>query len=243
MNNETKTDLWLYFKKWLKWGSNPQSRIIFNWLISVADFCAGGVILDAGCGAQRYKPFFERSKYIGQEHPIAGAKNKGLKKYDILCDVKRIPLDDCSIDAVLSTSSLEHFEHPDEFAKEAYRILKTGGRLFINAPFAYEEHEIPYDFQRYTRYGMKRLYEKAGFINVTVEPTSSSIYTGVGLFSYAAREKLRSIRERYSVLKMPTLAISACVMVFAWIIKKAFDRGPSDETRLPCGWISSGEKR
>lgn len=107
--------------------------------------------------------FFSDSIYIAQEHPIAGVINKGIVEYDILCDVKSIPLIDNSVDLILSTSSLEHIEFPDEFFSEANRVLKPGGALYINVPFIYSEHEIPYDFQRQTRYGLERHYKKANF--------------------------------------------------------------------------------
>ena len=63
---------------------------------------------------------------------------------------------------------------PDLFIKESYRVLKPSGALYIHAPFVYNEHMVPYDFQRYTRYGLQNIYKNAGFENISVFPTKSS---------------------------------------------------------------------
>jgi SAM-dependent methyltransferase len=47
--------------------------------------------------------------------------------------------------------------------QEAYRLLKPGGYIILSAPMAWEHHETPYDFFRFTRYGLTYLFEKAGF--------------------------------------------------------------------------------
>lgn len=123
-----RSELHRYFTKDLRWRSSHQSDIVFEFLCEAADFADGGVILDAGAGAQRYKPFFHRSHYIAQEHPIAGQQNKGLQVFDILCDVRTIPLKDNSVDLVLSTSSLEHMEYPEAFFCRGTPRAETGRR-------------------------------------------------------------------------------------------------------------------
>jgi len=41
--------------------------------------------------------------------------------------------------------------------------LKPSARLWLSTPLFYEEHMRPYDFFRYTRFGLMRLFESAGF--------------------------------------------------------------------------------
>lgn len=36
--------------------------------------------------------------------------------------------------------------------------------MILTCPLGYEEHERPYDFYRYTQFGLKHLLEKAGFV-------------------------------------------------------------------------------
>ena len=140
-----------------------------------AEHAKGGVVLDAGAGHQRYRPFFDDAIYVAQEHPIAGRQHKKIAEYDILSDVKRIPLQEGCVDLVLSTSSLEHMEFPERFFTESFRVLRPGGALYVNVPFAYLEHE-PF----FLRYG----------------------YELVGLF-YGARHRLLDEHAYPGVKKVP----------------------------------------
>lgn len=231
-----------YFVHELKWGWGYQQQVVFDFLCDASEEAKGGVILDAGAGYQRYKPFFDDSIYVAQEHPIAGQQNKQILEYDILADVRTIPLRDETVDVVLSTSSLEHLEYPDRFFAESFRVLKPAGSLFINVPFIYMEHEVPYDFQRPTRYGLARHYANAGFERIHVSPTSSSIYTAQYFLLYAMSEDGKRIgREPWARAARKTLSFSARIMTRAAM--KLLDKGPMDDTTFPIGWIAAGYKQ
>jgi SAM-dependent methyltransferase len=238
----TKTYLKEYFSEKLRWGWNLEAQITFDFLCSVAESCKGGVVLDAGSGHQRYKPFFHDCLYIAQEHPEAGKINKGITEYDILCDVKSIPLRDESVDAVLSTSSFEHFEYPQEFVNEAYRVLKPGGSLWIHVPFVYHEHEVPYHFQHPTRFGLERHFRHAGFHEFWVKPVCSSTCTGIFALKYSINEDFKRIKQGSMKLALAKLAI-AFTNKYLHIIERIFDQGPFLDTTMPVGWISCATKK
>ena len=42
-------------------------------------------------------------------------------------------------------------------------MLKPGGTLWLTAPLFYAEHERPYDYFRYTQFGLRHLLEREGF--------------------------------------------------------------------------------
>ena len=46
---------------------------------------------------------------------------------------------------------------------ELSAALRTGGQLLIVVPTMWEEHQMPHDFYRFTRHGIARLLEEAGF--------------------------------------------------------------------------------
>ena len=58
---------------------------------------------------------------------------------------------------------LEHVFNPDEMLAEIGRVLKKGSLALITTPFCWNEHEAPFDYARYSSFGMKDLLEKNGF--------------------------------------------------------------------------------
>jgi hypothetical protein len=42
--------------------------------------------------------------------------------------------------------------------------FKAGGKMIYTGPFFYEEHEEPYDFYRYTQFGLRHLFKSTGFV-------------------------------------------------------------------------------
>lgn len=81
-------------------------------------------------------------------------------------------MDDESVDTILCTSVLEHLELPWKAIKEMNRILKSNGCIVDTVPLFWHLYEEPRDFYRYTKYGLKYLFEKNGFEIVELKPLS-----------------------------------------------------------------------
>lgn len=136
-----------------------------KWLAhELATFAAslppGSRVLDAGSGDQRYKGLFERHTYESADFEQV---DKPYASSTYVCDLQTIPVPDASYDAIIFTQVMEHLSEPALVLKELHRIAKNDGRLFYSAPLCAEEHEIPYDFYRYTQFGIRHLFTKAGF--------------------------------------------------------------------------------
>jgi SAM-dependent methyltransferase len=121
-----------------------------------------GVTLDIGCGSKPYATLFPTEKYIGMDIKVTGHKHTD-SDIDVYYDGTNIPFDDEYFDSIVCFEVLEHVFNPDVFLKEAYRVLKTGGKALYTVPFIWDEHEQPYDYARYSSFGLKSLFKKNGF--------------------------------------------------------------------------------
>jgi len=130
----------------------------------------GDTMLDAGAGECKWRHHFPECKYIGLDYKVGDA-TWDFSDVTLEADLnKHIPMDDQSVDVIISIQVLEHLSEPQQALKEMYRVLKPGKSVFLTTPFAQEEHQTPYDFYRYTRYGLKYLGETAGFEVNYVKP-------------------------------------------------------------------------
>ena len=120
-----------------------------------------GRILDVGCGTKPYLSFFNCTEYIGLEFDTGIDSEK--KQADYYYDGKTFPFESESFDSIICNQVLEHVFEPKEFLSEIYRVLKPGGKLLLTVPFVWDEHEQPYDFARYSSFGLIYLFEQCGF--------------------------------------------------------------------------------
>ena len=148
---------------------------------AAAEVGPGQVVLDAGAGRAQYRKLFAHAQYETADFlAVAGKK---YRRPDYVCDLVAIPVPDARFDHVVCTQVLEHLPEPQRVVAELARVLKPGGTLWLSAPLFYAEHERPYDFFRYTRYGLRRLLEEPGFEVLELEPLEGYF----GTLSYAAR--------------------------------------------------------
>ena len=121
---------------------------------------AGARVLDAGAGECPYRSFFDHVTYEATDLCLVP---KAYAQLTFICDLAKIPARPDSYDLVLCSQTLEHVPDPKLLLAELHRVLKPGGKLWLSVPLFYEEHEIPYDYYRYTRYGISHLLEQEGF--------------------------------------------------------------------------------
>lgn len=97
---------------------------------------------------------------------------------DVISDAGLLPFKNRSVDLVLITAVLEHVPHPYEVVAEIHRVLKTGGRVYVEVPFLQAFHADPMDFQRYTLNGLINLFAKFEVLEkgVCVGPFSAVVF-------------------------------------------------------------------
>lgn len=132
---------------------------------------ANAHILDVGCGIKPYRSLFQSQHYTGIDI-AGGGHHDEAKTADALYDGLTIPYPDHSFDTLLCTQVLEHAHDPEQLVTECARVLRPGSRAFFSMPFTYPEHEVPYDFRRFTRFEHERLFKKNGFTKVVIAQTT-----------------------------------------------------------------------
>jgi SAM-dependent methyltransferase len=121
-----------------------------------------GCFVDLGCGFMPYRRMIESSvqEYIGID-----IENSDIYTADniVFWDGKTIPLENESVDVLLSTELLEHVEFPKDISKEVFRVLKPGGIWLGTIPFVWSVHEVPHDWSRYTPFALSDIIQHPGF--------------------------------------------------------------------------------
>lgn len=135
----------------------------------------GARVLDAGAGDCRYRSLFEQHQY--QAADFAEVKGKRYGELDYVCDLSELPVPDGCFDAVICTQVLAHLPEPKKSLNEIHRVLKRGGKLWLTCPLSFQENEQPYDFYRYTRFGLRYLMEEAGFVVERLDPVETYLGT------------------------------------------------------------------
>jgi hypothetical protein len=107
------------------------------------------MVLDYGCGGSPYRPSFGNCTYHRAD--VSGGNNLDFDS--------KLPLELSGYECILSTQVLEHVQNPEVYLREYYRLLRPGGNLVLTSYGLFEDHACPYDYWRWTVYGLKRLVE------------------------------------------------------------------------------------
>jgi SAM-dependent methyltransferase len=135
-----------------------------------------GKMMDFGCGTKPYKSLFHPEEYVGVDYYNEGHPHDN-EQIDVFYDGKKIPLPDAYFDSVLSSEVFEHVFNLNEILQEINRVMKKDGRLLLTCPFVWNEHEVPNDYARYTRFALRDLLSKNGFEVIEISKTGNFITT------------------------------------------------------------------
>jgi SAM-dependent methyltransferase len=142
-----------------------------------------GCLIDIGCGTKPYKEMFSPyvDTHIGVDHEATFHDKSNI---DLFGTAYEIPAESESFDSAVCTAVLEHLEEGEQALRECHRVLKPGGIAIYSVPFIWHLHEEPRDFYRYSKYGLKYLFEKAVFEIVELKALSGFWVTFGQIFVY-----------------------------------------------------------
>lgn len=153
----------IYFPSWIGLFVNPFYFARYGLAKALIKFAPNlkGCLLDVGCGSKPYEFLFNVQSYVGLDIDIDSVRVRGMA--DDYYDGKLFPYPNSSFDSLFCSQVLEHVFNPDVFLGEMNRVLRQGGLLLLTVPFVWDEHEQPYDYARYSSFGLRSLLEKSGF--------------------------------------------------------------------------------
>ncbi len=156
-----------------------------------------GALYDLGCGEMPCRDWL--LQYADSYTGVDWSNTLHEFKADISADLNEpLPIENAVADTVVSFSVMEHLREPQQFLCEAHRILKKGGVMILQVPFMWWVHEEPYDYFRYTRHGLKYMFEKAGFADIDVHSQTGFWTMWILKFNY---QSIRLIRGPWPVRK------------------------------------------
>lgn len=152
------------------------------------------------------------------------------RKPDVVDDITKSSFPDANFDAVVIMEVLEHVVDPMRAASEIHRLLKPGGALILSTPFIFPLHDRPYDFYRFTKYGLAHIFRD--FDDLTVRERNSWAEAILVLLARTTAES--SVPK---IVSAAFLATAFCLLPLALLFAKLL---PTDF--LATGYVVSGKK-
>ncbi len=162
-----------------------ERRLLLESLQKLSRHALRGRLLDVGCGRKPYHALFADhvESYWGVDFPVTMVNSyKSATQADAFANCLELPFQNDSFDTVLSTQVLEHVPDPRLLIAEMARVLRPGGVLILSAPMTWPLHEEPYDFYRYTTYGLKNLLHSNRFTVIEEIQRGGTILTLAQVF-------------------------------------------------------------
>ena len=178
-----------------------------------------GRVLDIGAADRWIESKLPSSvEYLALDYPATGRDLYGSMP-DVFGDGARLPFVDGCLDGVLCLEVLEHVPEPEAVLKEIARVLKHEGRAWISMPFLYPLHDAPFDFQRFTEYGLRRSMQRAGLDISNLRKSGHAIRSAGLLVCLAIAGGVHTRSGWLKWLLLPAAAIMVLfVNVAAWAL-------------------------
>lgn len=144
------------YKILIKFSKSHSRKHLYNFTISaIKKYCdKDQYIINIGAGGEIKSILFNH-----------GLKFKEIdideqRKPDFVCSIEDMSIfQNNSVDIFFCMEVLEHVKNPFNAIKEIQRVLKPGGIIIGSTPFVFPIHDEPYDFYRYTKYGLRNLFQ------------------------------------------------------------------------------------
>lgn len=144
-----------------------------------------GTVLDVGAG----RDYFRTQAPISVQKWTSLDYESRTDSIDLNASALDLPIEDKTIDCVLLADVLEHLSDPEKAVKEIFRVLKDHGVAIVSAPFFLNLHEEPYDYFRFSKYGLQEILLRNGFEVISIEKTCG-LFATIGYWITASLTKI-----------------------------------------------------
>src|SRR5947209_2804115 len=134
-------------------GSTPDALLALHdaGYREVAARLASGTVVDVGCGVGDENATLAAAgrRIVGVDYSAGTVVDAGRVHVDTglrfaAMDGSQLGLRDASVDAVVSSHIIEHFENPVTHVAELSRVLRAGGEAYVITPNAPADFENPF---------------------------------------------------------------------------------------------------
>ena len=221
-----------------QWFAHRQEKALFMMIGSQT----GTHVLDIGCSDQRIRSFLPKdSSYIGLDYYSTATQWYGTRP-TIYGDAHALPFPDNQFESVLLLDVLEHLSTPDICIAEIERVLTEGGNLFLKVPFLYPVHDAPFDFHRWTRFGLIQLAQRHGLQVVSERHIGEPVETAALLTNIAwSKVVLRWVRSGNPLMVLGLLLAPAIVLTN--LMGALISKLGSSDGMMPHGYFLILQKR
>ena len=130
-------------------------------------------------------------------------------------DVTNLEFNDNSFDLVIMMEVLEHVKEPKKGLSEIYRVLSHNGKLIMSTPFILGIHDEPYDYYRFTKYGLEYLLND---FKIEIRETNDFAHTILVLIGRLMKATLRRDKIVSLMIFMPLLLVYPVVFVVSKLV-------------------------
>lgn len=202
-----------------------------EWLSAYAALVHGD-LLDLGCGNAPFADWY--AGRVAKAVRYDAVPGRGV---DVVGLAEQLPFREKCFDVVLATEVLEHTDDDVAALAAVYEVLRPGGHLLATVPFVYPVHEAPYDYRRYTHFGLQQALGRAGFEVVSLEAKGG---LGVVAAHWASMVTVATVQRVGARLGRDLLASSRTRAALAAPQRLLVRRGISRSLQGTAAWATLG---
>jgi SAM-dependent methyltransferase len=223
-------------REFIAWYPEERSTIYEFVRAAAVSLTPGSQVLDIGAGDAPYRELFDHCDYrtLDWEH----SEHPGGRSADVISSADELRIEDSSVDCALLTQVLEHVIDPSRVLAEVYRVVRPGGAVYITVPLAWELHEVPNDFWRFTPWSLELLLGRSGFVDVAIVARNDCLATMAQLL----RILPDTMGRADDGLDAERQAVSERVRAMADEIAPWAGRGLDVREIFPLGWSVSARR-